>query len=123
MSNNEKEVLLGEAAAEASELAINTLYASLEPCSTKDMVETLVYTSGNVFAEALRSVFSARELDGMSDAKKYSYVASNVMNVKALVQEVIGDVFSQIMSIEMNKQLDYYCEVSLVPEAVNKEPC
>lgn len=43
--------------------------------------------------------------------------------VKLDIQEAVGLAFQQATRVYSGRQLDYYCDIKLLPEVINKRPC
>lgn len=78
----------------------------------RDFVGALVYQALTVVPKGQRS------------GKESLETTRKAFNVtKAMIQDTIGDAFSDAMLEFSGRHLDYFCEVSPVPESVNDLPC
>ncbi len=65
----------------------------------------------------------ATKMDGMLDARdQHDFVQANYADMKKQVQEAVGAGFTGAMKVFTGKDLDYYCQVKPVGDAVNKQP-
>ena len=76
-------------------------------------VETLLT---NVLVEYANSSTMPNEL-------KYEKTERNYRHMKAAIQNTIGDAFSAALSRFSSQPLDYFCDISLSPEPINKHAC
>lgn len=76
-------------------------------------IGTLVYRSLTDFPEGLQE-----DKEALYESTMESYG-----ELKQDIQNAIAVGFHEAMSTYANKYVEYYCEVKIVPEPVNKHPC
>lgn len=59
---------------------------------------------------------------GLTNKVAYDKTSRNFMALKSVIQSSIAEGFEQAFFKFTGKQAEYYCQISLVPEAVNKRP-
>lgn len=85
----------------------------------KELLTAFIYHYVNgLLAEALTDYPKV----GISEKKAYDIVSRNFTDVKNGIQEEIANAFQEAMRAHTGKVLDYYCQISPVGEAINKEP-
>jgi hypothetical protein len=65
----------------------------------------------------------AQPVKTTSKTEQYEAVTKNFIRTKMELQEAIALGFSTGASAFSGRLLDYYCQISTVPEQVNKLPC
>ena len=63
------------------------------------------------------------QLDEKSKKAKADYVTKHFNDLKAMMQISIADAFAKAMNEFANQNCEYYCEIKLAPEPINKLEC
>lgn len=59
----------------------------------------------------------------MDSEERNEFATTNFQHLKQEIENVVGFSFRKGMKIFSGQHIDYYCEISLMPDAVNKNPC
>jgi len=51
------------------------------------------------------------------------HVKKNFVTIKVEMQDAVAMAFQKAMSAFSGKDMEYYCEIKPMPEAINKHPC
>ncbi len=65
---------------------------------------------------SVTNTLGAHEEEFVTKEQRYSYVTENFNNLKQLLQAHIGDAFTKSMNEFSLQELEYYCQIKLVPE-------
>lgn len=58
-----------------------------------------------------------------SNKEVLEFVKKNFLTVKIEMQDAVAMGFQKSMTAFANKEMEYYCEIKPMPEAINKKPC
>lgn len=68
-------------------------------------------------------VLARRPPVGTSKQKTYEYVAAQYADIKSNIEGAVAAGFSGSLSKYSGKEVEYYCQVKIVPEPINKLAC
>ena len=59
---------------------------------------------------------------GLTPEEAYKNVSKDFLEMKSSIQETIGQSFHSALSTFSGRPVDYYCQINIVPDPINKLP-
>jgi hypothetical protein len=78
---------------------------------------------GHFIELVITNTLSSTDPDLLSNHDQYEYVSKNFKELKTMMQLQIAESFSKSMNEFSDIDCDYYCEIKLIPEPINKIEC